>query len=78
MVEEDTAEDLLFALVAGELFVNLLAALVLVLHALHGPPRSTWAPIWAVFVASALGLLLTAAVADVRRWSRGRSGRRYS
>jgi hypothetical protein len=76
-VEEATLEDLLCALVAGEVFVNLLSALVLILHALHGPLRPTWAPIVAVFVASALALLLTAGVADFRRWSRNGSGRRY-
>jgi hypothetical protein len=75
-VEEDLLDYLLYAVVVGEGFVNLLAALVLILHALHGPPRPTWAPIVAVFVASALALLLTAGVADVRQWSRNRSGRR--
>ena len=63
----DEFEDGLIALVGGELTVNLIAAVVLILHALHETVRASWAPPAIVFVASAVGLLVTSAVADFRR-----------
>jgi hypothetical protein len=63
----DVAEDWLSALVAVEVFANALAAVILILHALHGPPHAAWGPPGIVFAATAVALLATAAIADFHR-----------
>jgi hypothetical protein len=62
--------DLLFAFIAGEGFVNLMAAWALLLLVAHGArPERLTAPAIA-FVASAVLLLITCAGADLLRETR--------
>jgi hypothetical protein len=72
----DVGEAWLSALVALEVFANLLAAVIVILHALHGSSRAIWELPGLVFAATALALLVTAAIADFRGRPRSSTPRR--
>ncbi len=73
----DEVSDLLCLFVAMEVLVSLLAAVDLCVLALDGPVQPSLVPHVAVFVGSAVALLVTAAIGDYQEHARRRGTRRH-